>query len=79
MPFTASLAAQVGSQPASATGPSAFPLSDISRLFSALINYSKDYGVAVVAVDVPYDADLQTVFAGLRTPASVCAPIAMTC
>jgi moderate conductance mechanosensitive channel len=31
-----------------------------------VINYSKDYGVAVVAVDVPYDADLRRVFAGLR-------------
>lgn len=31
-----------------------------------VINYSKDYGVAVVAVDVPYDADLQRVCAGLR-------------
>jgi small conductance mechanosensitive channel len=31
-----------------------------------VINYSKDYGMAVVAVDVPYDADLQGVFAGLR-------------
>ena len=31
-----------------------------------VINYSRDYGVAVVAVDVPYDADLRGVFAGLR-------------
>jgi moderate conductance mechanosensitive channel len=31
-----------------------------------VINYSKDYGVAVVALDVPYHADLQVVFAGLR-------------
>lgn len=31
-----------------------------------VINYSKDYGMAVVAVEVPYDADLQRVFAGLR-------------
>jgi small-conductance mechanosensitive channel len=32
----------------------------------ALINYSKDYGVAIVAVEVPYEADLQRVFASLR-------------
>jgi moderate conductance mechanosensitive channel len=31
-----------------------------------VINYSKDYGVAVVAVEVPYDADLKRVFASLR-------------
>jgi small conductance mechanosensitive channel len=31
-----------------------------------VINYSKDYGVAIVAVEVPYDADLQRVFASLR-------------
>ena len=31
-----------------------------------VINYSKDYGVAIVAVDVPYGADLQRVFASLR-------------
>jgi moderate conductance mechanosensitive channel len=31
-----------------------------------VINYSKDYGVAVVAVEVPYDADLKHVFASLR-------------
>jgi moderate conductance mechanosensitive channel len=31
-----------------------------------IINYSKDYGMAVVAVEVPYDADLRGVFAGLR-------------
>ena len=32
----------------------------------ALINYSKDYGVAIVAVEVPYEADLQRLFASLR-------------
>ena len=31
-----------------------------------VINYSKEYGVAIVAVEVPYDADLPHVFAGLR-------------
>lgn len=31
-----------------------------------VINYSRDYTVAVVAVDVAYDADLQRVFAALR-------------
>jgi small conductance mechanosensitive channel len=31
-----------------------------------VINYSKDYGVAIVAVEVPYEADLQRVFASLR-------------
>ena len=31
-----------------------------------VINYSKDYGVAVVAVEVPYEADLPRVFASLR-------------
>jgi small conductance mechanosensitive channel len=31
-----------------------------------VINYSKDYGVAVVTVDVPYDADLQHVLSRLR-------------
>jgi moderate conductance mechanosensitive channel len=31
-----------------------------------VINYSKDYAVAVVLVDVPYDADLRRVFATLR-------------
>ena len=31
-----------------------------------VINYSKDYGMAIVAVEVPYDADLQRVFAALR-------------
>jgi len=31
-----------------------------------VINYSKDYGVAIVAVDVPYEADLPRVFASLR-------------
>jgi small conductance mechanosensitive channel len=31
-----------------------------------VINYSKDYGMAVVAVEVPYDADLRGVFASLR-------------
>jgi small-conductance mechanosensitive channel len=31
-----------------------------------VINYSKDYGMAMVAVEVPYDADLQRVFADLR-------------
>ena len=31
-----------------------------------VINYSKDYTVAVVLVDVPYDADLRTVFDTLR-------------
>jgi small conductance mechanosensitive channel len=31
-----------------------------------VINYSKDYGVAVVAVDVPYDADLKRVLTSLR-------------
>jgi small conductance mechanosensitive channel len=31
-----------------------------------VINYSKDYGVAIVAVEVPYDADLQRVFVSLR-------------
>jgi small conductance mechanosensitive channel len=31
-----------------------------------VINYSKDYGMAVVAVEVPYDADLQRDFMALR-------------
>ena len=31
-----------------------------------VINYSKDYGVAIVAVEVPYGADLQRVFTSLR-------------
>jgi small-conductance mechanosensitive channel len=31
-----------------------------------VINYSKDYSVAMVAVEVPYDADMQAVFADLR-------------
>jgi small conductance mechanosensitive channel len=31
-----------------------------------VINYSKDYGMAVVLVEVPYDADLQRVFADFR-------------
>lgn len=31
-----------------------------------VINYSKDYGMAVVSVEVPYDADLQRVFADLK-------------
>jgi small conductance mechanosensitive channel len=31
-----------------------------------VINYSKDYTVAVVLVDVPYDADLRSIFATLR-------------
>ena len=31
-----------------------------------VINYSKDYGMAIVAVEVPYDADLPRVFAALR-------------
>jgi moderate conductance mechanosensitive channel len=31
-----------------------------------VINYSKEYGVAIVAVEVPYEADLQRVFASLR-------------
>jgi small conductance mechanosensitive channel len=31
-----------------------------------VINYSKEYGMAVVAVEVPYDADLRGVFASLR-------------
>jgi moderate conductance mechanosensitive channel len=31
-----------------------------------VINYSKDYAMAIVAVEVPYDADLQRVFAALR-------------
>ena len=31
-----------------------------------VINYSKEYSVAIVAVEVPYDADLQAVFADLR-------------
>ena len=31
-----------------------------------VINYSRDYGMAIVAVEVPYDADLQRVFAALR-------------
>jgi small conductance mechanosensitive channel len=32
-----------------------------------VINYSKEYAVAVVLVDVPYDADLRNVFATLST------------
>ena len=31
-----------------------------------VVNYSKDYGVAVVAVDVAYDSDLPAIFASLR-------------
>ena len=31
-----------------------------------VINYSKDYGVAIVAAEVPYAADLPRVFASLR-------------
>jgi small conductance mechanosensitive channel len=31
-----------------------------------VINYSKDYGVAIVAIDVPYDADLQRVLTRLQ-------------
>jgi small-conductance mechanosensitive channel len=31
-----------------------------------VINYSKDYGMAVVAIEVPYNADLRRVFASLR-------------
>jgi small conductance mechanosensitive channel len=31
-----------------------------------VINYSKEYGVAIVAVEVPYDTDLPHVFAALR-------------
>ena len=31
-----------------------------------VVNYSKDYAVAVVALDVGYDADLRTVFTSLR-------------
>ena len=31
-----------------------------------IVNYSKDYGVAVVALEVAYDADLRAIFAGLR-------------
>jgi small-conductance mechanosensitive channel len=31
-----------------------------------VINYSKEYSVAIVAVEAPYDADLQAVFADLR-------------
>ncbi len=31
-----------------------------------VVNYSKDYAVAVVALDVGYDADLRAVFASLR-------------
>ena len=31
-----------------------------------VINYSKDYGMAIVAVEIPYDVDLQGVFAALR-------------
>jgi moderate conductance mechanosensitive channel len=31
-----------------------------------VINYSKDYGMAAVSVEVPYDADLQRVFADIR-------------
>ncbi len=36
-----------------------------------VINYSRDYGVAVVAVDVAYDADLQRVFSSLRETGAV--------
>ena len=31
-----------------------------------VINYSRDYGMAIVAVEVPYDADLKRVLAALR-------------
>ena len=31
-----------------------------------VINYSREYGMAIVAVEVPYDADLQRVLAALR-------------
>ena len=31
-----------------------------------IINYSRDYGMAVVAVDVSYEADLDRVFRSLR-------------
>jgi small conductance mechanosensitive channel len=31
-----------------------------------VVNYSRDYGIAIVALEVPYDADLKRVFAGLR-------------
>jgi small-conductance mechanosensitive channel len=36
-----------------------------------VINYSRDYGVAVVAVDVSYDADLERVFTSLRETGEV--------
>jgi small-conductance mechanosensitive channel len=36
-----------------------------------VVNYSRDYGVAVVAVDVAYDADLQRVFSSLRETGAV--------
>jgi small conductance mechanosensitive channel len=36
-----------------------------------VVNYSRDYGVAVVAVDVSYDADLQRVFRALREAGAV--------
>ena len=36
-----------------------------------VINYSRDYGVAVVAVDVSYEADLERVFTSLRETGAV--------
>ena len=36
-----------------------------------VINYSRDYGVAVVAVDVSYEADLERVFSSLRETGAV--------
>ena len=36
-----------------------------------VINYSRDYGVAVVAVDVSYESDLERVFAFLRETGAV--------
>ena len=36
-----------------------------------IINYSRDYGVAVVAVDVSYEADLDRVFSSLRRTGAV--------
>lgn len=36
-----------------------------------VVNYSRGYGVAVVAVDVSYDADLQRVFSSLRETGAV--------
>ena len=31
-----------------------------------VVNYSKDYAIAVVPVDVSYDADMRAVFATLK-------------